>query len=181
MRDIYEARNRDLESYLRAFKLIPEQKGVLVFIKGQAVGMDFISRENAFSSLFLKLLRSYALEAVMAGSEDQGHQKQGHLKKSPPREKKKEERIPTPGLDQAKNFLERAARCKEKKFKSVGLGFSCRYRGDGMVGAALEVDSSIPHLAFFAISNGHESGPSSEDRGNFARVGVRKSFLSSEE
>lgn len=61
MSDIYEARAKDLDDYLKAFSLVPGQQGWLVFIGGKPVGLEFFSRESAFGRLFQKLLKSYVL------------------------------------------------------------------------------------------------------------------------
>ena len=65
MRDVYEAKGGDLDGYLKAFKVVEGTKGVLVFIDGKAAGMDFVSSGKAFEGLFPKLVKSYAMEAML--------------------------------------------------------------------------------------------------------------------
>jgi hypothetical protein len=48
MKDIYEQKKENLDEYLQAFHCIPGQKGFLVFLGGEPVGLDFISKEKAF-------------------------------------------------------------------------------------------------------------------------------------
>ncbi|MCX8159928.1 MAG: hypothetical protein N3G18_03225 [Candidatus Saccharicenans sp.] len=171
MSDIYEAREKDLKAYLQAFSCIPEQKGLLVFIEGQPVGLEFVSRDAAFSRLFQKLLKSYVLEAINLK----------HEKKAGKKSKKNSEAANPVSLEQARVFIDAAGRCEEKRFQSIGLGVSCRYRSDSMVGAALEVDGSVPHLAFFAINNGNEQNRSWRQEENFPQLRIRKRYLFDEE
>lgn len=171
MSDIYAAKEKDLETYLRAFTLVPEQKGLLVFIDGRPVGLEFVSRDTAFSRLYQKLLKSYVLEAVSLKYEKKNAKKSGR------KDKDSSEDGSRVSLDEARAFIENAGRCEEKRFQSIGLGISCRYRSEYLVGAALEVEGSIPHLAFFAIDNGLEPKRSSNQDEKFPQIRIRKRYL----
>lgn len=171
MSDIYESKKRDLDDYLRAFGLIPEQKGLLVFLKGQPVGLEFISREAALTRLYQKLLKSYVLEAIALKHEKRSRQNRQQEKKG------KSEAGNRVTVEKARAFIEKAAQCQEKRFQSVGLGISCRYLSDSIVGAALEVDGSIPHLVFFSIDNGQDRKRASRPEENFPRLRLRKRYL----
>lgn len=169
MKDIYDFREKDLEAYLEPFKLIPEQKGLLVFIGNKAAGFDFISREKAFARLYQKLLRSYAIEALIAEGEKRDRRRT--------RKKTGQEKSGQPNEAMAREFLKEAARCEEKRFPSIGLGFSCRYQGNKIIGAGLEVDSSIPHLAFFSLEDDDNPVDSFEDGDSLVRFSTRKKIL----
>ncbi|MGB9907138.1 MAG: ARPP-1 family domain-containing protein [Candidatus Saccharicenans sp.] len=177
MSDVYEAKARDLEDYLKSFRLVEGQKGLLVFIKGQPVGLEFISREAAFERLYQKLLKSYVLEAVSLKYEEMRDQRPYHGRKPEDKSGKKEKPAEVPGLETALAFVEAAASCQEKRYQSVGLGYSRRYLGDGVVGAALEVDGSIPHLAFFATENGNRITQNNRSDENFPRLRIRRGYL----
>lgn len=174
MSDIYEAREKDLKNYLKAFSLIPAQKGLLVFIEGKPAGLEFISRETAFSQNYQKLLKSYVLEALSLKYERQFLKEFGLGKKDEQGQETRWE----PSADEARAFIEKARECEEKKFDSVGVGFSWRYRGEGLIGAALEVDGSIPHFVFFALADGTSSASRNEDRDNFQPFRIRRRRLS---
>ena len=58
MRDVFESKGGDLDQYLEAFGNVPKQRGVLVFVNGQAVGFDVVSREPAYAELHRKLVKS---------------------------------------------------------------------------------------------------------------------------
>lgn len=171
MSDIYEAREKDLEAYLKAFTLVPGQKGLLVFIEGQPVGLEFVSRDTAFSRLYQKLLKSYVLEAVSLKYEKKAAEKSGQ------KGQENSENGSRVSPEEAWAFIENAGRCEEKRFQSIGLGVSCRYRSESLVGAALEVEGSVPHLAFFAIDNGQESKRSSNQDEKFPQIRIRKRYL----
>jgi hypothetical protein len=136
MKDIYEQKKKDLDEYLRAFRYIPGQKGVLVFSGGQPVGFDFVSKEKAFEVLFPKMVKSYAMEAVLDDNKDET------------------------GVDhkRAEQFLKEATDCEEKKYESVGRGHDFRYESKTMVGSALAVDDKVVHMAFFRVGAADKTG-----------------------
>jgi hypothetical protein len=142
MKDIYEAKVNDLNEYLQAYRYVAGQKGLLVFIAGEPLGFDFLSREKAFETLFPKLVKSYAMEAILEKKEDAA---------SP--EKKK-----------AEGFLKEAGECEEKKYESVGKGMDFRYEGKAMVGSALAVDDKVIHLAFFRVTESDRTGDMARTR-----------------
>jgi hypothetical protein len=159
MRDVFEARGADLDGYLKNFKASDGGKGILVFIDGKPAGMDFISRDKAFGTLFPKLVKSYAMEAMLLRERRKtGRGKGGAGKTSVP-----------PGADEAREFLKRAAACEEKRYESVGMGWSYRYSGAGIVGSALAVDEKVVHMAFFSVAEAEVSG-------NMAGTSMRRNF-----
>jgi len=142
MKDIYEQKKKDLDEYLQAFRYVPGQKGFLVFSGGGPVGFDFISKEKAFETLFPKMVKSYAMEAVL--------------------EDKKDETKVDPV--QAEGFLKEAAECGEKAYDSVGRGRDYRYESKTMVGSALAVDDKVVHMAFFRVLEGDKTGEMASTR-----------------
>jgi hypothetical protein len=168
MRDVFEAKKKVLDNYLKSFKLEASQKGVLVFIGGEVAGLDFVSREQAFGVLHAKLLKSYAIEAMLIGEragaaaapkwEKKGEretEEKGAAGK--PAKKSIKARGPKPDEGAAREFLGRAAECGETPYESVGLGTSLRYEGQGVIGSALAVDDRIIHMAFFKTAR-NEAG-----------------------
>jgi hypothetical protein len=147
MKDLYEAKMHDLDEYLKAFAYVPHQKGLFVFISGELIGLDFISRERAFEKLHPKLVKSYAMEAIL--------------------ERKEEGRKPE--KKETEDFRKEATECEEKKYESVGKGWDYRYTGKSVVGSALLVDHMVIHMAFFRITE-------SEKEGRMAGYRRRRSF-----
>lgn len=72
MRDVFESKLNDLDEYMKAFKCTTDQKGILVLLNGEVVGLDLISRESAYKILHPKLVKSYALEAILQKKEKAG-------------------------------------------------------------------------------------------------------------
>jgi hypothetical protein len=136
MKDTFVQKMADLDEYLKAFRSIPSQKGLLVFIGGDPVGFDFVSKDLAFGLLYPKLIKSYAMEAVL-------EEKAGEAK---------------PDRQLAEAFLKEAAECEEKKYESVGRGHDYRYEGKTMVGSALAVDDKVVHMAFFRVGENDKTG-----------------------
>jgi hypothetical protein len=159
MLDAYEAKGADLDGYLKSFKAADGTKGILVFIDGKPAGMDFISRNKAFATLFPKLVKSYAMEAMLLAERRKRGRGKGDANKA---------RV-VPTADEAREFMKRAAFCEEKKYESVGMGWSYRYAGAGIVGSALAVDEKVVHMAFFSVAEAETSG-------NMAGSGMRRNF-----
>jgi hypothetical protein len=136
MKDVFEAKKQDLNEYLRAFLCVPGQKGVLVYLNGEPVGFDFVSRARAFETLFPKLVKSYAMEAIL----------------------ERKEADEKPETFRPEDFLKEAAECTEKIYPSTGLGSDCRYEGKSIVGSALAVDDHVIHLAFFRVNESDRAG-----------------------
>jgi hypothetical protein len=162
MRDVYDAKGTDLEGYLKSFRLAEGQKGILVFVDGRPAGLDFVSREAAFATLFPKLVKSYAMEAMLLGERRKHGRGKGDAAKAPAK----------PSADQAREFLKRAAGCEEKKYESVGQGWSYRYAGPGIVGSALAFNEMVVHMAFFSV----DEAEAAQDPGSMAGSRMRRGF-----
>jgi hypothetical protein len=142
MKDVYEAKMAELDEYLKAFACVPQQKGLLAFINGEVVGFDFVSREEAFRVLYPKLVKSYAMEAILQAKSEAPEAKE----------------------DADKAFLEEADQCEEKRYESVGIGWDYRFEGKNVVGSALAVEDKVIHMAFFRITESEKAGRIAELR-----------------
>lgn len=146
MKDVFENRKKDLNEHLDKFPISEGQKGLLVLTDGKVTGMDFLSYEPAFKLLHSKLIKSYAIDAMLSKKKDG---KTGSRKK-------------------AKDFVVNAKACEEKKYESVGHGWDHRFDGKGMVGSALLHEDNVIHLAFFSADEDEKIGKmssSSQRRG----------------
>jgi hypothetical protein len=104
----------------------------------------------------------YAMEAmVLAERRKKGRGKSGA-----------EKALAKPCADEAREFLKRAAACEERKYESVGLGWSCRYAGPGVVGSALAFNEKVVHMAFFSVDEAERM----EDPESMAGSRVRRGF-----
>jgi hypothetical protein len=162
MTDVFNAKGGDLDGYLKSFDLAAGQKGILVFVDGRPAGMDFVSGDKAFATLFPKLIKSYAMEAMLLTERRKSGRAKGDEGKA----------MAKPTADKAREFMKRAAGCEEKTYESVGLGWSYRYAGSGIVGSALAFNDKVVHMAFFDID---EAGPA-EEPGGMAGTRTRRGF-----
>lgn len=142
MKAAYEEKKRDLNDYLSAFPTIPEQKGLLAFIDGEVVGFDFVSSQAAYGLLHPKLVKSYAMDAILQKSKISG----------------------APDVSKAQAFISKTQKCKENKYESVGKGWDYRYEGKLLVGSALKFGKKVIHLAFFVITESDKAGEMASSR-----------------
>jgi hypothetical protein len=126
MQDVYQSREEDLEEYHRSFPLQDGQKGLLVMVNGEVMGLDILSSSIAYLTLHRKLLKSYALEAILMEGEDGFN-----------------------GRDKAKSFLDEARLSIDEKHKSVGYGWDHRLEGPGILGSSLTHQEQVIHTALF--------------------------------
>jgi hypothetical protein len=136
MSDIYESKLDDLKEYLNVFKYVPRQNGIFVMVDGRVAGLDVISFESAYEIIHPKLVKSYAMDALLARSN----------------------RDDEPSIGKARSFIEEAVQCEEKRFKSVGHGWDHRFEGKGMVGSSLVYQEKVIHLAFFKTQQEEGTG-----------------------
>jgi hypothetical protein len=137
MNDVFQAKEDELDEYVQTLGCEPGQKGIIVFINGKIVGFDCLSLESAYAALHDKLVKSYALEAILVK-----------------RRKQVEASVST-----AKEFIGQTTTCEETRYKSVGLGWDYRYEAPKLVGSALECDGHVIHAAFFPIKQSDKIDP----------------------
>lgn len=128
MQDVYQSREEDLEEYIQSFPVQEGQMGLLVMFNGDVMGLDILSSSIAYLTLHRKLLKSYALEAILMGGEGENGFN---------------------GLDKAKSFLDEARLSIDEKHKSVGYGWDHRLEGPGILGSSLTHQERVIHTALF--------------------------------
>lgn len=131
MKDVYTSRETDLSKYMEAFTHVEDQKGVLVLINSEIAGLEVLSSEKAYKLLHDKLIRSYALDALL----------------SPEKEKDGKDAV-----QEAKEFMDKTKKTEESRHKSVGHGCDHRYTGDKLVGSSLTVKDKVIHSVFFNLA-----------------------------
>jgi hypothetical protein len=129
MRDVYAAREGELDGYLQAFHLVDGQQGLLVALEGKVAGVDLLSLPQAFARLFPKLVKSYAMDALS-------------------RVARRKEAVPASKVV-AQDFLAAAAKCIATAHPSRGAGEDVRLEGQDVVGSALVIEGCVIHLALF--------------------------------
>lgn len=140
MKDAYEARREEINTYQDAFPCQENQCGMAVLIKGRVAGVEMVSRPAAYRQLHEKLLNSYAMDIPQS--------KPG---KSPP------------VIAKLNKILERMMASEEQRFTSVGIGEDCRYTAYGLLGSGLLIEGWLVHLAFFRSAE-RQRGTKPEER-----------------
>jgi len=136
MRDVFESKENDLKGYLDAFQYVPHQKGIFVMVNGKVAGFDILSLSSAYEIIHPKLVKSYAMDALL-------------------QEKENGEGA---SIDKAKSFIKEATECEEKKYESVGHGRDHRFEGKRVVGSSLVYQEKVIHMAFFRIDGADRVG-----------------------
>ncbi|MBU4451086.1 MAG: hypothetical protein KKE35_07325 [Actinobacteria bacterium] len=160
MKDVFNSVEEQLEEYIKNFNIVPEQKGLFVFIDGKIAGFDVLSLSSAYGKIHSKLIKSYSMDAIRSDSARREMASPGKNKNADAERKGKKDKSQTPDIynEQAKYFIEEIKDCNETKFKSAGLGYDYRYEGEFCVGSALLVDEYAIHMAFFKNSKTDKIG-----------------------
>jgi len=140
MRDAFESHRPALDACLEAFGVVEGQCGFIFAANGRIMGMDLLSRRQAYREVHSRLLGSYVME-LLTGPEVQ---------------------IGAPDEKLARVFLERAFSGDTDAYPSAGLGEDVRIRGNGVCGSALVHEQVCIHAALFAQDTSRradEEGP----------------------
>jgi hypothetical protein len=130
MSDIYVENAARLDDYVRAFRAVPEQRGAVLAVDGNVVGLELFDSAVAFSRYLEKLVRAYALDAIDTAEQD----------------------FPTPLDADARAFLDRVWATHAERFPALGEGEDLRLTGQGIAGGALAASGRVVHLAAFAVA-----------------------------
>jgi hypothetical protein len=124
MSDAMAAKRRELEEYLNGLKQLPNQVGVVVLLNGEVAGCDVVSSTRAYQVLHPKLIRSYALEALLGG-----------------------EPVAANGWrDKVLAFFDACRAGTETVYPGVGRGEDYRFESPTVAGAALVAEGKVFHL-----------------------------------
>lgn len=124
--------------------------GILVFINGKIKGIDTLSSPVAYHSLHEKLLKSYALEAVL--------------------DKINVRRVVIDTKKEAEEFIKQIKESNESKHKSIGHGGDHRFVSDSVLGSALICQDEVIHASFF------KNEIKENESGQMAGFRMRKGF-----
>ena len=128
MRDVYDGKKHALHDAMLAFPRIEKQCGLFFLVDGKVLGMDLISRPEAYSEIHDKLMRSYAIDALPRNS--------GSAR--------------APKRETVQRFVRQIRDCSEERFPSAGLGTDFRFTRGELCGSALIHGDTCIHTAFFS-------------------------------
>jgi hypothetical protein len=131
MSEIYRKKALSIREYVKHFELTDSQVGAVFMINCKVAGVDCFGKAETFSTVFEKLVESYALDAIDSLSEEGEKAKKGTK-------------------TDAAGFLEASAACRVEIHQSVGQGSDCRLDSDQSTGFALAHEKQLLHMSLFA-------------------------------
>jgi hypothetical protein len=135
MADLFEGQKDRLGEYLKAFRPVDCQVGVVFAVNGKVVGLECFGHQQTFSKFFPKLVQSYALDAV-DWLEDTGKSQVSS--------------------ESVRLFLEGVQNAPGESHPSLGLGESVRFENNPVSGASLVHEGKVLHLSAFNYT-GHKN------------------------
>ena len=130
--DVFRDRDRDLASLRSAFPLAPGQCGAVLALGEERLCLDAVSRPDAWTRLYPKLLEGYLLDAIE------------WLDGKP---------VPASALEELVSSIDAATTSRRP---SAGRGDDVRLHGDRVVGSGLELDGELIQLSAFSRSGGFD-------------------------
>lgn len=127
MKDVYEDRSQTLEQYVSALQPNSDEAGMVVLLSGEVAGLELFSKKSAFQSLAPKLIKSYAMSALL----DNPKTSKKNLKETP------------------ESFISNIRDISGEQYKSLGEGWDYRFAGDSVSGSALSYEGELIHAAFY--------------------------------
>jgi hypothetical protein len=141
MSDAYAAKAKDLESLAGNFPVIEGQMGLVFLQDGRVEGCDVLSRPEAYRQVHDRLVRSYAMSALV--------------------EEQVAQACPEPLEPRVMEFLKGVETCEATTHASPGLGEDHRVTNGRVAGSALVVEGQVVHMALFAQDPRGDTEPGS--------------------
>ena len=152
MGDVFEQNRPKLNNYLAPFTASENDVGALFFVNGSVIGFDLFDHPSTHATMFPKLLRSHALDAILAtrnpATDDMSR---------PPASK-----------EAARGFLKLAEASDTEHYPAIGEGQDLRLKHATLVGGGLEVNQRLIHLCVFGNdgSDPEQAGPQPTNSGS---------------
>ena len=147
MRDVFASKEDAIQECFVTFQKVEGQKGFLFAVDGAVVGIDIVSRADAYAQLHNKLVKSYVIDSNL----------------------EMEARAQTVSPECVSRFMERLSNCAETSYPSVGCGMDYRYEDHDLCGSALVYEGTCIHAAFFTV-------PAREDNSSMRGSRQRRGF-----
>jgi hypothetical protein len=153
MSEIYEQKRGDLDEYLKHFRIVENQVGIVVMIDGKVMGGDSFGARETLEKVFTKIVTSYALDALETA--DRGEK--------------------VNSSQAVRQFCKEVQKARVQTRPSVDLGTDIRLENERVIGSALGHEDQILHLSVFAKeSQSHPRGGSGR---SLRRASLRRDLL----
>ncbi|HOL32563.1 MAG TPA: hypothetical protein PK052_11345 [Anaerohalosphaeraceae bacterium] len=127
MKDVFDQRANDCNSYIRALPYPEGVRGVMAAVSGRFAAMDVLDKPAAFQRIWNRLVSGYAMDAL--------------------RRKDKEHK---PFTEKSAQFImDSISDCQVSVFDAVGLGQELRFESPLILGQALVVQDCLVHISVF--------------------------------
>lgn len=127
LHDAYTQSEAKLDGYLGAFTP-GEARGFIVAINGEVVGADLFDHPDTLRTLWPKLMRGYALDAL---------------------ERTHRPVTTTSGITDTQQFITSVQNAQDETYESVGLGSDVRLSSDQVSGSGLLWNNQLVHASLF--------------------------------
>jgi len=130
MTDLFEAHREACDEYLKAFRPVDRQVGMVVFIDNEPAGMELVLKFDAFARLHKKLVHSYVMDTLETAPSRRGRKSQ-------------------PSRAAVNHVLAETRQTVAERRASVGLGQDIRLESDRIAAAGLEFEGQVLQLTVF--------------------------------
>ena len=142
MRDAFEARRGALDECLARFSPVEGQRGFIFAVGGAVMGLDLLSRSDAYGEGHARLLGSYVMEMLSSEAESAA--------------------APDPAV--VRKFVDDVDAGAVEVYPSSGLGDDVRIHNETVCGSALVFEQVCIHAALFT------QDPAQRDRDDGPRI-----------
>ena len=130
MAAMYEKLDHSLEDFIAAYPPVDNQVGAVFLVNGRLAGLELFDAPSTWRTLWPKLVRSYALDAI----------------------DRKQVRPPVTPSDE-RFLIDAVAASASAVFRAVGEGEDVRLSGHDVIGAALVARERAIHLCAFMTAS----------------------------
>lgn len=131
---MYVGTNSSIERYLNSFKPLPRQIGSVFLVNGNVSGAEVFARTKTHKTMFNRLIRSYALDAIDRRLDE------------------RERKISSQDArKRAKEFTQKLTNAWTKEFDGVGEGVNIRFKDEELTGGALLHQDRVLHLSALSV------------------------------
>jgi len=134
MSESYETSRKNQNNYLKHFKIVKNQTGLITIINNEIKGIEIINKHNIYKEYHDKILRSYIIDEISSNN----------FQENPTNKIKKED---------INQILKTITNSKIKNPITQGLGKYIQFRNDYGTGSTLIYQNNIAHINYFKNSN----------------------------